>query len=98
MARTKRHDRRILVREDGTTYPDRCHVYGSKRVMWYSESGPWTMQFKGKHTPFSKTTFTIGRGGGKTGWSSGAKGKKGEDFKYTVSGQGKTVDPDIIIR
>ena len=97
MAKVKRSDRYILVRDDGTTYPDQCHVFGGKRVKWYSYTGPWTIRFGGK-TPFSKGKFSIAKGGGESEWTSGAKGDIDEKFKYSVSGNGKAVDPDIIIK
>lgn len=93
----KKADKEILVRDDGTTYPDPCNVVNDQdRVLWYSHSGPWDIKFK--KSPFSKSAFHIKKGGGDTGWTSRGKGKKDEKFKYTVSGQGKSVDPDIIIK
>ena len=92
-------DKEIRILDTGNVELDPCPVSKAHndRVRWVSDVGPWTITFQ--NAPFTPNTFTIaGSNGGKSGWSGNITGDVGKSYKYTVSGRGKTVDPNIIVK
>lgn len=93
-------DKEIRIFANGTVELDNCPVskVHNDKVRWVSDSGPWTITFDAQNQAFNDLRFEIKGNGGKSDWSRDVVGSVGQTCKYTVSGPGGTVDPNIIIR
>ena len=94
-------DKEIRIFADGNVELDDCPVSKSHndKVRWVSDTGPWTITFDKQNQAFNDAVFSIGdANGGHSRWSDNIIGNEGQTCKYTVSGPGGAVDPNIIIK
>jgi hypothetical protein len=90
-------NKEIRILQDGNVDLDDCPVSkkGKDKVRWVSEYGPWTVTFA--DNPFDGPgTFKVAAGK-KSNWSDDAIGAE-RTCKYTVTGNGIVVDPNIIVK